>query len=80
MYTFKCGNDSKDKLEDVSKCHSKHIKFEEYTKSLDGKEYLRECDNYFLRSINHEINLQEVIKSTLSIFDDKRCYESNIKS
>ena len=24
--------------------------------------------------------LQEVKKSTLSLFDDKRCYENNIKS
>ena len=34
----------------------------------------------FLRSINHEMNLQRVKKSTLSIFDDKRCYINNIQS
>ena len=33
----------------------------------------------FLRSINHEMYLQEIKKSTLSYFDDKRCYENNIR-
>ena len=41
---------------------------------------IRECKNYTLRSINHEMHLQEIKKSTLSIFDDKRCYINNIKS
>ena len=43
-------------------------------------EYQQECDNYILRSINHEMVLQKVKKSTLSIFDDKRCYINNIES
>ena len=34
----------------------------------------------FLKSINHEMHLQEIKKSTLSIFDDKRCYINNIGS
>ena len=37
-------------------------------------EYQRECENYFLTSFNHEMHLQEIKKSTLSIFDDKRWY------
>ena len=37
-------------------------------------EYLRECNNYILRSINHKMHLQDIKKSTLSVFDDKRCY------
>ena len=41
---------------------------------MDGEKYQWECKNYLLRSINHEMYLQEVKKSTLSIFDDKRCY------
>ena len=44
------------------------------------KKYQEECNNYFLRSNNHEMNLQEIKKSTLSVFDDKRCYINNIKS
>ena len=49
-------------------------------KSLDGEEYQRECNNYIIRSIDHEMHLQEVKKSTLSFFDDKRCYINNIES
>ena len=73
-------NDSKNKLKGVSKSQSKSIKFEEYKKCLDGLDYQRECDNYILRSINHEMIHQKVKKSTLSIFDDKRCYINNIQN
>ena len=79
-YAFKCGNNSKNKLKGISKSYSRNINFEEYKKCLDGKDYLQECDNYIIRSINHEMILQKVKKSTLSIFDDKRCYINNIKS
>ena len=34
----------------------------------------KECDNYIIRSFKHEMYLQLVQKSTLSAFDDKRCY------
>ena len=36
--------------------------------------YQEVCENCFLRSVNHEMYLQQMKKSTLSIFDDKRCY------
>ena len=80
MYASKCGIDSKIKLKLISKSQSKNIKFEEYKKCFDGMEYQRECNNYILRSINHEMHFQEKKKSTLSIFDDKRCYINNIES
>ena len=80
MYAFKCGDDSKNKLKGISKSQSKNIKFEEYKKCLDGEEYQKECDNFIIRSINHDLVLQKVKKSTLSIFDDKRCYINNIES
>ena len=75
-YSFKCkdNTENKNKIKGISKSQSKHIKFEEYKKCLDGEEYQKECNNYILRSINHEMHLQEIKKSTLSIFDDKRCY------
>ena len=79
-YAFKSVNDSKNKLKGISKSQSKNIKFEEYYNCLFSREYQRECDNYILRSINHEMVLQKVKKSTLSIFDDKRCYINNIES
>ena len=80
MYAFKCGDDSKNKLKGVCNFQSKNIKFEEYNKCLDGEKYQKECNSYIIRSINHEMVLQEVKKSTLSIFDDKRCYINNIES
>ena len=80
MYAFKCGNDSKNKLKGISKSQSKNSKFEEYYNCLFGKEYQRECDKYIIRSLNHEMYLQDIKKSTLSIFDDKRCYKKNIES
>ena len=73
MYSFKCGDDSKNKLKGVSKFQPKHIKFEEYRKCPDGEEDQKEYNNYILRSVNHEMHLEEVRKSTLSIFNDKRC-------
>ena len=54
MYSFKCGNDSKNKLKSISKSQSMHIKLEENKKCLDGMEYQRDCNKYILRSINHE--------------------------
>ena len=80
MYLFKCGDDYKNKLKGISKSQSKHIKFEEYYNCLFGGEYKKECNNYILRSINHEMHLQEIKKSTLSIFDDKRCYINETES
>ena len=74
-YSFKCKNEdeSKNKRKGISKSQSKHNKFEEYKKCSDGMGYQNECKNYILRSINHEMHLQEIKNSTLSIFDDKRC-------
>ena len=61
------------KLKVVSKSQSKHIKSEEYKRCLDGKEYQKECDKYSIQSINLEMYLQRVKKSTAPLFDDKRC-------
>ena len=80
MYAFKCGNDTKNRLKGISRSYSENIKFEEYYNCLFGGEFQKECDNYILRSVIHEMYLQRVKKSTLSIFDDKRCYINNMKS
>ena len=80
MFSFKCGDDNKNKLKGISKSQSKHIKLEEYYNCLFGGEYQKECDKYILRSVNHEMHLQEIKKSTLSIFDDKRCYINETES
>ena len=81
-YSFK-GKDkdeNKNKIKGISKSQSEYIKFEEYYNCLFGGEYQREFNKYIIRSINHEIFLQELKKSTLSIFDDKRCYINETKS
>ena len=80
MYAFKCGDGSKNKIKGTSKSQSKNIKFEEYKKCLDGEEYHEECNNFILRSISHEMHLQEIKKSAIPIFDDKRCCINNIES
>ena len=81
-YSFKWKNidENKNKIKGISKSQSKHIKFEEYYNCLFGGEYQKECDNYITRSHNHEMYLQKVRKSTLSIFDDKRCYKNETES
>ena len=81
-YSFKCKDkdENKNKIKGISKSQSKHIKFEEYYNCLFGGENLKECDNYIIRSINHEMVLQEIKKSTLSLFDDKRCYINETES
>ena len=81
-YSFICKDNkkNKNKIKGISKSQSKHIKFEEYKKCLFGKEYQKECDNYIIRSLNLEMVLQKVRKSTLSIFDDKRCYINETES
>ena len=68
------------KMNRISKSQSKHIKFQEYYNCLFGGKYQKEFNNYIIRSINHEMVLQEIKKSTLSIFDDKRNYINNIES
>ena len=60
MYAFKCDDDSKNKLKGISKSQSKIIKFEDFYNYLFGGNYQQECDNYIIRSINHEIYLQRV--------------------
>ena len=63
-YLFKCKDniESKNKIKGISKSQSKHIQFEEYYNCLFGGEYQRECKIYIIRSINHEMVLQEVKK------------------
>ena len=81
-YSFKCNDNtgSKYKMKGTSKSQPKHIKFEEYYKCLFGGKYQKECDNYIIRSPNHEMYLQKGRKSTLSTFDDKRCYKNETET
>ena len=84
MYAFKCKDkdkeEDKNKLKVISKSQSKNIKFVEYKICLDGEELENECVNYILKSINHDMYMQGIKKTTLSVFDDKRNYLDNITS
>ena len=59
MFSFNSGDDSRNKIEGVSKSYSKNIKFEKYKKCLDGEKYQEECENYIFKSVNHEMYLQQ---------------------
>ena len=78
--SIECNDKSTNNLTGTSKAYSKSIKFEGYKKCLDADEYQKESDNYFIRSLKHEMYVQKRSKKSLSIFDDKKCDESNIKS
>ena len=80
MYAFRCGDDSKNRSKGISKAQSKNIKFEEYKICLDGEELENESINCFLGSINHDMYMQGIKKTTLIIFDDKRNYLDNVES
>ena len=71
MYSFKCEDDGKNKLKVISKSYSKSIKVTKYYNCLFGGKNQKECDECIIRSLNHEMCLQLVQKSTLAQFDDK---------
>ena len=73
MSAFESGDDIKNKLKGVSESQSINNKFEEYYNCVFGGKYQQKCDKYLIRSLNHEMYLQRLKKSTLSQFDDKRC-------
>ena len=66
-------------MKGISKSQSRKIKFEESYYCLFGGEYQKECDKSIFRSINHEMYLEKVQKSTLSAFDEKRYYIKKIE-
>ena len=67
-------------MKGISKSYSKVIKFDEYKKPLEGKDYQQQCDKYLLRSNIHETYLQKLTKKSFSFLDDRRCHENIIKS
>ena len=55
MYAFNCGDDSKDNIKGVSKSYLKNKKNYEYKKCLNWNSCQKECDNYIVCSLNHEM-------------------------
>ena len=72
--------EDKNNLKGISKSQSRNIRFEEYKKCLEGEKYQSKCENYFLRSVNHEMHLQKIKKLPFSILDDKRCFINETES
>ena len=60
--------------------NQKHNKFEESKNCLEGNKYHEEFKNFILRSVNLEMCLQQLKKSILSVFDDKRCFINGTRS
>ena len=79
-FALRCGDNCKNEIKGISNSQSKNINFEEYKICLDGEEIENICSNYVLKSIIHDMYLQEIIKWTLYIFDDQRNYIDNIKN
>ena len=79
-YAFRCEDDSKNILKGIPKSQSNNIKLVEYKICLDGEENENECDNYISKWSNHDMYLQKLRKTTLSIFDDERNYLNKIES
>ena len=67
-YSYKLGNTNENKLKGISKSQSKNIKFEEYYNCLFGGDYKKECENFIIQSINHDMYLQKVTKNSISAF------------
>ena len=83
LIRFKCNNNDEDKnkLKGITKTQTKNIKFEEYyTIVYLDLNYQKECDNFVIRALNHEMFMQKITKNSLSAFDEKRCYLNNIES
>ena len=66
-YSYKCGCKNEIKLKGISKSQSKNITFEEYHKCLFEGDYRKECENFVIKSINHDMFLQKVTTKLLKI-------------
>ena len=61
------------KLKGICKGYRK-IPSEQHQKCLKNETYNKECEQFFIRSHDHEKYLQQIFKKSLSPFDDKRKY------
>ena len=72
------GNDNKYK--GICKGHKKEIPFDQYYKCFKKETYDKQCEQFCIRSHDHEIYLQQITKKSMSLFDDKREYINETKS
>ena len=59
-------------LKSSSEPQPENIIIEQYCNCLFVGGNQSECDNNIIKSVNHDINLQKVRKTNLSVFDEKR--------
>ena len=50
------------KLKVICNSQSKNIKLRKYKNCSDGSDYQKGCDNYIIKTINHEMYFQKVQK------------------
>ena len=79
-YSFKCIDKNTNNLKGKPKSQSKKNSFVEFYKCLFGGEYQKKCDKYIIRSLNHEMYLQQVKRIRTFLLDGKPCYEDTYKS
>ena len=56
------------------------INFDDYYNCLFAGNYRKECENFIIKSMNHDMFLQKVTKNSLSAFEEKRCYLNETES
>ena len=59
-YSFRRNDRNTNNLKGISKSQSKNVKFEEYYSCLFRGEFQKQCDNYPILSLKHEMYLQKV--------------------
>ena len=68
------------KLKGIVKGYKKKITFDQNYKCLKNETYDKTCKQFWIRSHDHNMFLQQITKKPLSPFDDKRKYINNIQS
>ena len=72
MYSFRCGDHEIKKAKGITKTVvKKHIQFESYKSTLFENKAMK-SKIHCLRSHDHQVYLEGILKTSLSCFDDKR--------
>ena len=73
-------DDYENKFKGIIKGYKKETLFDQYYKCLMNQTYNKTCEQFCIRSHDHNMYLQQITKKSLSPFDDKRKYINNIQS
>ena len=61
-YSFEGGGKNEKKFKGISKSQTKNIKFKEYYMCLFGGDYQKECENFIIKSINHDFFFKRYLR------------------